>query len=62
MHSDIDVAQVFLVKDCTGELDLEPQFDADFIETSPWTCEENGLPPGRENDLYGEWYRADLRQ
>ena len=57
-----DVAQVFLVKDCTGELDLEPQFDADFIETSPWTCEENGLPPGRENDLYGEWYRADLRQ
>ena len=57
-----DVAQVFLVKDCTGELDLEPQFDADFIETSPWTCEENGLPPGRENDLYSEWYRADLRQ
>lgn len=57
-----DVAQVFLVKDCTEELDLEPQFDADFIETSPWTCEENGLPPGRENDLYGEWYRADLRQ
>ena len=57
-----DVAQVFLVKDCTGELDLEPQLDADFIETSPWTCEENGLPPGRENDLYGEWYRADLRQ
>ena len=57
-----DVAQVFLVKDCTGELDLEPQFDADFFETSPWTCEENGLPPGRENDLYGEWYRANLRQ
>ena len=57
-----DVAQVFLVKDCTGELDLEPQIDADIIETSPWTCEENGLPPGRENDLYGEWYRADLRQ
>ncbi len=57
-----DVAQVFLVKDCTGELDLEPHIDADIIETSPWTCEENGLPPGRENDLYGEWYRADLRQ
>ena len=57
-----DVAQVFLVKDCTGELDLEPRIDADIIETSPWTCEENGLPPGRENDLYGEWYRADLRQ
>ena len=57
-----DVAQVFLVKDCTGELDLEPQIDADIIETSPWTCEENGLPPGRENDLYGEWYRANLRQ
>jgi hypothetical protein len=57
-----DVAQVFLVKDCTGELDLEPRIDADIIENTPWTCEENGLPPGRENDLYGEWYRVNLRQ
>lgn len=59
-----DFAQIFLIKDCTGEFDeyAMTSADGDIFENTPWTCDENGLPPGRENDLYGEWYRADLRQ
>ena len=61
---DDDFAQVFLIKDCTGEFDEYAMTFAggDFFENTPWTCDENGVPPGRENGPYGEWYRADLRQ
>lgn len=59
-----DFAQIFLIKDCTGEFDeyAMTSADGDFFENTPWTCDENGVPPGRENGPYGEWYRADLRQ
>ena len=60
-QKDDDISQVFLIKDCTGLLSLELELDVDFIVDSSWTCDENGLPPNREKDLYGEWYRADLR-
>ena len=61
---DGDFAQIFLIKDCTGEFDEYAMTFAggDFFENTPWTCDENGVPPGRENGPYGEWYRADLRQ
>ena len=61
---DGDFAQIFLIKDCTGEFDEYAMTSAggDFFENTPWTCNENGIPPGRENGPYGEWYRADLRQ
>ena len=61
---DDDFAQVFLIKDCTGEFDEYAMTFAggDFFENTPWTCDENGVPPGRENGPYGEWYRANLRQ
>ena len=61
---DDDFAQVFLIKDCTGEFDeyAMTSAGADFFENTPWTCDENGVPPGKENGPYGEWYRADLRQ
>jgi hypothetical protein len=59
-----DFAQIFLIKDCTGEFDeyAVTSADGDIFENTPWTCDENGVPPGRENGPYGEWYRADLRQ
>lgn len=59
-----DFAQIFLIKDCTGEFDEYAMTFAggDFFENTPWTCDENGVPPGRENGPYGEWYRANLRQ
>jgi hypothetical protein len=59
-----DFAQIFLIKDCTGEFDeyAETSADGDIFENTPWTCDENGVPPGRENGPYGEWYRANLRQ
>lgn len=59
-----DFAQIFLIKDCTGEFDEYAVTSAggDIFENTPWTCDENGVPPGRENGPYGEWYRADLRQ
>lgn len=61
---DGDFAQIFLIKDCTGEFDEYAMTSAggDFFENTPWTCDENGVPPGRENGPYGEWYRANLRQ
>jgi hypothetical protein len=61
---DGDFAQIFLIKDCTGEFDEYAMTFAggDFFENTPWTCDENGVPPGRENGPYGEWYRANLRQ
>ena len=61
---DGDFAQIFLIKDCTGEFDEYAMTCAggDFFENTPWTCDENGVPPGRENGPYGEWYRANLRQ
>ena len=61
---DGDFAQVFLIKDCTGEFDeyAMTSAGADFFENTPWTCDENGVPPGKENGPYGEWYRADLRE
>ena len=61
---DVDFAQIFLIKDCTGEFDEYAMTSAggDFFENTPWTCDENGVPPGRENGPYGEWYRANLRQ
>jgi hypothetical protein len=61
---DGDFAQIFLIKDCTGEFDeyAMTSAGADFFENTPWTCDENGVPPGKENGPYGEWYRADLRQ
>lgn len=61
---DGDFAQIFLIKDCTGEFDEYAMSFAggDFFENTPWTCDENGVPPGRENGPYGEWYRANLRQ
>ena len=59
-----DFAQIFLIKDCTGEFDeyAVTSADGDIFENTPWTCDENGVPPGRENGPYGEWYRANLRQ
>ncbi len=61
---DDDFAQVFLIKDCTGEFDeyAMTSAGADFFENTPWTCDENGVPPGKENGPYGEWYRADLKE
>ena len=61
---DGDFAQIFLIKDCTGEFDEYAMTSArgDFFENTPWTCNENGIPPGRENGPSGEWYRANLRQ
>ena len=61
---DGDFAQIFLIKDCTGEFDEYAMTFAggDFFENTPWTCDENGVPPSRENGPYGEWYRANLRQ
>ena len=63
-NKDGDFAQIFLIKDCTGEFDEYAMTFAggDFFENTPWTCDENGVPPGRENGPYGEWYRANLRQ
>lgn len=55
-------SEIFLVKDCDLPVYEDAQLDADFVDDSTWTCDENGVPPGRENGLYGEWYRADLRQ
>lgn len=63
---DSDFSEVFLVKDCNGIIDEYSTLGGDFIENvswdSSWTCDENGVPPGRENWPDGEWYRADLRQ
>ena len=61
---DDDFVQIFLIKDCAGEFNEYAISFAggDFFENTPWTCDENGVPPGRENGPYGEWYRADLRQ
>ena len=59
---DTETSQVFLIKDCDGILFEGAQIGGDIIENTPWTCDENGVPPGRENGPYGEWYRADLRQ
>ena len=59
---DTETSQVFLIKDCDGILFEGAQIGGDFFENTPWTCDENGVPPGRENGPYGEWYRADLRQ
>ena len=59
---DTETSLVFLIKDCDGILFEGAQIGGDIIENTPWTCDENGVPPGRENGPYGEWYRADLRQ
>ena len=52
-------AEIFLVKDCDGVIYEDPGLDGDLYD-SPWTCNENGIPTGRENGPYGEWIRADL--
>ena len=59
---DTETSLVFLIKDCDGILFEGAQIGGDIIENTPWTCDENGVPPGKENGPYGEWYRADLRQ
>ena len=55
----IGFAEIFLVKDCDGVIYEDSQLGGDFFD-SPWMCDENGIPPGRENGPYGEWYRADI--
>lgn len=52
-------AEIFLVKDCDGVIYEDSQLGGDFFD-SPWKCNENGIPSGRENGPYGEWIRADL--
>lgn len=52
-------AEIFLVKDCDGVIYEDSGLDGDFFD-SPWACNENGIPTGRENGPYGEWIRADL--
>lgn len=55
----IGFAEIFLVKDCDGVIYEDSGLDGDLYD-SPWTCNENGIPTGRENGPYGEWIRADL--
>jgi hypothetical protein len=59
--SEIEISEVLLVKDCDGAIaEFDPINAEDLIDSSVWTCEENGDPQGRPWNFYGEWYRADI--
>ena len=47
----------FLVRDCSGVVDVNAEFTSSSYASTLWNCESGQFT---ESEAYGEWYRADL--
>jgi hypothetical protein len=47
----------FLVRDCSGVVDVNAEFTSSSYASTLWSCESGQFT---ESEAYGEWYRADL--
>ena len=47
----------FLVRDCSGVVDVNAEFTSSPYQSTLWNCDSN---PTQEVKTYFEWYRADL--
>ena len=47
----------FLVRDCSGVVDVNAEFTSSSYASPLWNCESGQFT---ESEAYGEWYRADL--